>query len=107
MCVENVPFLSLPYNYAFSLNVDWFQPFKHTQHSVGIMYLAVQNLPRKERFLAENMIVGIIPGPHEPSKHINSFLHPLVQELKQLWGGVVLHLNSSPKVFLSVQHLYE
>ncbi len=36
------------------------------------------------------MIVGIIPGPHEPSKNINTFLHPLVEELKRLWSGVVL-----------------
>ena len=25
-----IPFLSLPYNFTFCLNVDWFQPFKNT-----------------------------------------------------------------------------
>ena len=94
MCVDNVPFLSLPYNYAFSLNVDWFQPFQHTQYSLGVIYLAVQNLPRNERFLPENIIiVGVIPGPHEPSLNINSFLRPLVDELQQLWTGVPLTSN--------------
>ena len=49
------------------------------------------NLPRKERFLQENVIlVGVIPGPSEPSLHINTFLTPLVTELKQLWKGVPL-----------------
>ena len=78
MVVNGIPFLSLPYNFTFSLNVDWFQPYNHTKHSVGVLYLAVQNLPRRDRFLAENIvIVGVIPGPREPSKHITSFLNPL------------------------------
>lgn len=37
MEVNGVPFLSMPYNFALSLNVDWFQPFKHTQHSIGVL----------------------------------------------------------------------
>ena len=57
-------FLSAPYNYAFQLNVDWFKPFKHTQHSEGAVYLSIMNLPRKERFLQENIILAcVIPGP--------------------------------------------
>lgn len=28
--VDGIPFLSSPRNYAFMLNVDWFQPFKHS-----------------------------------------------------------------------------
>lgn len=101
MEVEGVPFLSVPYNYALSLNVDWFQPFKHTQHSVGVLYMAVQNLPREIRFLAENiLIVGIIPGPHEPSKNINSFLTPLVDELKDLWRGIFIETGASQLVLV-------
>ena len=41
--------------YAVMINVDWFQPFKHVQASVGAMYLTILNLPRhcdsKERIL--------------------------------------------------------
>lgn len=33
------------------------------------------------------MLVGIIPGPHEPSLDINSFIGPLVSELNTLWDG--------------------
>ena len=48
-------------------------------------------LPQKEKLLQENVIlIGIIPGPKEPSLHMNSFLRPLVDELKQLWVGVRL-----------------
>ena len=93
MTVNDVPFLSAPYNFAFQLNVDWFQPFKHTQHSEGAIYLSNLNLPREERFLKKNVIVvGIIPGPKEPALHMNSFLQPLVDELKELWEGVIVSI---------------
>ena len=82
---NGVPFLSVPYNFALTLNIDWFQPFTHTNHSTGAMYLAIQNLPRNERYTRENIIlVGIIPGPHEPSKTMNDYLKPLVRELQEL-----------------------
>lgn len=85
------PFLSLPYNFGFHLNVDWFNPFTHTQHSEGVIYITVMNLPRCDRFLQENVILlGVIPGPKEPSLHINTFLKPLVDELKDLWTGISL-----------------
>lgn len=32
MIFDNKPFLELPFNLALILNVDWFQPFDHTQH---------------------------------------------------------------------------
>ena len=93
MTIDGVPFLASPFNFALQLNVDWFQPFKHTQHSEGAMYLSILNLPREERFLKENIIlVGVIPGPKEPSLHINSFLQPLVDELKLLWEGVCINI---------------
>ena len=88
MTVEGVPFLSAPFNFALQLNVNWFQPFKHTQHSEGVIYLSILNLPREDRFLKKNiLLVGIIPGPKKPALHMNTFLQPLVNELKQLWEG--------------------
>lgn len=36
------------------------------------------------------ILVGIIPGPHEPKKTMNSYLHPLVSDLKELWKGVIM-----------------
>ena len=92
MTVDDVPFLSAPFNFALQLNVDWFQPFKHTQHSEGAIYLSILNLPREERFLKENILAGVIPGPKEPSLHMNSFLQPLADELKQLWEGVYMNI---------------
>ena len=79
-------FLCAPMSYLLTLNVDWFQPFLHTQYSVGAMYLTIQNLPRKIRCKEENVIlVGVLPGPSEPRLAMNSYLSPLVEELKQGW----------------------
>ncbi len=79
-------FLAAPFSYLLTLNVDWFQPFIHSQYSVGAMYLSIQNLPRNQRFKEENIaLVGVLPGPSEPSLAMNSYLAPLVEELKQGW----------------------
>ena len=82
-------FLSQRYSWCLALNVDWFQPFSHVCDSVGAIYLIIQNLPRKERYKRENMIlVSIIPGPKEPSLNINVYLTPLVYELKEFYNGM-------------------
>ena len=101
LCPNGVPFLSVPYNFALALNIDWFQPFKHSTYSVGAMYIAIQNLPRGERYPNENIILlGIIPGPSEPKHNINSYLGPFVNELKEMWKGVVMHTASGMEVFV-------
>lgn len=84
-------FLSKCHNYGLLLNVDWLQPYKHLQYKVGVMYLAILNLPRSIRYKRENVIlVGIIPGPIEPHLTINSYLSLLVSDL-DFW----MELNSS------------
>ena len=95
--VDGEAFLADPRNYAFMLNVDWFQPFKHSLYSVGALYMVLMNLPRSERFKPENvLLVGIIPGPHEPKLTINSYLEPLVAELKLLWkDGIIVRAHGA------------
>lgn len=70
-------------NFGLMLNVDWFQPFKYSNYSVGAVYLSILNLPREERFKRNNIIlVGIIPDcKTEPPT--NTFLKPLVDELQE------------------------
>lgn len=93
--VSGQPFLAERNNLAFSLNVDWFQPYKLTQSSVGVVYLTVLNLPRSIRNAQRyTLLIGIIPGPHEPRRDINSFLRPLVDELKLLWVGQYIKIPS-------------
>ena len=88
---NGTPFLSQKYSIIFMLNVDWFQPFKHREYSVGVMYLAVMNLPQQLRYKRENL--GIFQGPFEPSKEINNYLKPFVDELLQLWDGIAIKTN--------------
>ena len=87
------------YSFGFMLNCDWFQPYKHLQYSVGVIYLTILNLPFSVRNKIQNVIlVGIIPGPHEPRRSINSYIEPLVTDLKKFWIGVELNVGSSKKV---------
>ena len=67
------------------VNIDWFQPYKHVAHSTGVIYGVIRSLRNKD----ENAIaIGVIPGPHEPKKHINSFLGPFVSEMSELQSGL-------------------
>ena len=87
--VNGQEFLSSRYSLGLLLNVDWFNPYKHVEYSVGDIYICILNFPRHLRYQKENMIlVGIVPGPNEPSLHTNSFLEPLVEDLQKLWKGV-------------------
>jgi len=88
---DHSPFLSECNNYGLLLNIDWLQPYKHTEYSVGVIYLVILNLPHSIRFKRENVILmGVIPGPREPSLSVNSYLSPLVSDLLDLWKGVQL-----------------
>lgn len=94
--VNGQSFLSEPNNFALMTNVDWYQPYKHSPYSVGVIYLVVLDLPREGRFKDENMIlVGVIPEPKEPQLNMYAYLEPLVDDLRELWEGVVL-MDSSP-----------
>ena len=68
------------------MNVDWFNPFKHSPGSVGAFYCVFANLPREERYKRENVaLLGLIEG--EPKHDLNSILKPAVDELLMLWEG--------------------
>ena len=73
-------------NLGLLLNLDWFQPFKYTQHSTGAIYASICNLPRAERNKPENILyLGFLPGPKETRlEQLNHYLAPIVDELKDL-----------------------
>jgi len=97
MRVGGVPFFEVPGNLVFMLNIDWFQPFKRAQYGVGVVCLAIQNLPREVRFKPENIIiVATILGPKEPSRDdLNPYLEGMVNDLLKLWDGVQLKTANS------------
>ena len=93
--VDGIDFLSVPYCYGLMLNIDWFEPFTGSVYAVGVLYLAIMNLPRSERYKRHNiLILGIIPGPSEPPLTVNTYLSPLVTELLQLWKGVPMKVSN-------------
>lgn len=97
---EGEPFFDAPNTFGCMLNLDWFQPYKDSIYSVGVIYLSFLNLPPQERNKEENIaVVGIIPGPQEPSRDVNSFLDPLVDELLDFWDGVWLDCPSTGPKF--------
>ena len=92
-------FLLDKYTFGLSLNVDWFRPYKHVEYSVGAIYIAVLNYPRELRYFQENIIlVGILPGPREPSLQMNAFIEPLVRDLLKLWNGVEMNTPDGNKL---------
>lgn len=93
---QNKGFFNDNYSFGLMLNCDWFQPYKHLQYSIGVIYLTVLNLPYSMRNKIQNVIlVGILPGPHEPRRNINSFIDPLVTDLMSFWEGVELNVGSN------------
>lgn len=88
---DGQPFLSKPGNFGLMMNMDFFQPYKHVQYSVGAIYLTILNLPHDIRNKEENVI--LVGWPNEP-RDINTFLEPLVTDLLQLWTGVDFSIYS-------------
>jgi hypothetical protein len=81
-------FFSDGHDIALGLSTDGFAPFKRRKHSAWPLIIFNYNLPPDICFLQENLIcVGVIPGP-KSVKDIDSFLHPLVDELLELVAGV-------------------
>lgn len=76
---------------AWSLSINWFNPHGNKsagkKKSVGSIAMALLNLPPSLQYKAENLyVVGIIPGPKEPSlDEVNHFLHPLVDFFLSAW----------------------
>ena len=90
---------------GLSLNIDWFQPYKHRPDvSIGVIYLVLLNLPREERYKRENWVLaGVIPNLRKEPSSLQYFLEPLVKELKLMYSGV--NLNVSVKDETSVQFI--
>lgn len=85
--IDNDIFLQAPGDLTFTLNLDWFQPFKNSTYSVGAIYMTINNLPRNVRYKRENIVfVSVLPGPSEPNpSQLLSYMKPLVNDLLELW----------------------
>lgn len=71
---------------AFSASCDGYQIFRQKTDDCWVFLFLNNNLPQELRVKKENlMITLIIPGPKQP-QDFNSFLYPLIQEMKALQG---------------------
>ena len=62
------------------------------------------NLPRSLRYKRQNvLLVGVIPGPSEPTHGINPYLQPLVNELLVFWKGVQIKVKRGSNVVIQIR----
>jgi len=91
-----------PRNLRLALATDGFNPFGNlnTQYSMWPVLLTPLNLPPWECVNPANCFMSLlIPGPSSPGKDFDLFLEPLIEELLELWKGVVTHDALSGKKF--------
>ena len=75
----------------WNLSIDWFNPRGNKAAgkvtSTGSIVMACLNLPPSLRYKPENLfLVGVIPGPSEPSvEEVEHFIAPLVEMMERSW----------------------
>jgi hypothetical protein len=69
-------------------SIDGYQIFRQKTNDCWIVLMINANICPENHVKKENlMITAIIPGPKEP-KDLNSFMYPIVKELKELEGSI-------------------
>ncbi len=100
-------FFKSRYDVALKINTDFFQPHKHRNQSIGVIYMTILNLPREIRYDLQNVILaGVIPSMdwtdekgkfHVEPKSLDPFMKPIVDELNSLYKGVKMATDSFKK----------
>ena len=81
-------------------SIDGYQIFRQKRNDCWIALLINANLPPSERVKKDNlMISAMFPGPKQP-KNMNSFLWPLIEELKKLEGNVIKILYQEHRLIM-------
>ncbi|XP_015168116.1 uncharacterized protein [Solanum tuberosum] len=89
-----------PRNVRLGLASDGFQPFRNskTSHSIWPVVLIPYNLPPWLCMKQENFIFSmLILGPNGPGDAIDTYLQPLIEELKELWEVGIETYDASTK----------
>ncbi|GBE87684.1 hypothetical protein SCP_1103610 [Sparassis crispa] len=92
---EPVKLTSHRYGLALSMNLDWFGLLSGRPHSTGPIYLALNNLPRDQRYFQLNVIcLAVLPGPGEPNQQqLNHALEPGIKEMIELHKGIEMSVH--------------
>jgi hypothetical protein len=80
-----------PRSVRLGLSMDGFHP--HSEASGPYSYWPVFVMPYNllpNKCLKQDFVflALVIPGPKEPKNQMNTFLRPLMEEMKELWQGV-------------------
>ncbi|CAF1484868.1 unnamed protein product [Adineta steineri] len=80
--------------FTLTLNVDGIAPNKGCQQNIWPILLVMNDLPLKQRFAIQNVILaGVWPGPKKPSRlEMSLFFRNLIDELISLEEGVKFKL---------------
>ncbi|XP_048617051.1 uncharacterized protein LOC106405520 [Brassica napus] len=91
---------SNPRNFYLGLCTDGFSPFGMSgrQYSLWPVFLTPYNLPPEMCMGKELLFTSIlIPGPKHLKRSLDVFLHPLIEELKELWSTGVQTYDCSTR----------
>ncbi|KAF7152750.1 hypothetical protein RHSIM_Rhsim01G0178900 [Rhododendron simsii] len=106
---KNKAFAAKPHNVRLGIASDGFNPYGHmsTSYSVWPVILIPYNLPPWMCMKRSNFILSLlIPGPSSPSKNIDVYLQPSVEELKELWEVGVKTYDVSSKQNFQLRAFY-
>ncbi|GBC33798.2 transposase domain-containing protein [Rhizophagus irregularis DAOM 181602=DAOM 197198] len=95
----NDAYFSNPKDVAFTASCDGYQIFRQKTDDCWVFLFINNNLPQELRVKKENlMVILIIPGPKQP-QDFNSFLYPLIQEMKMLQDGILCYDGNKKEYF--------
>jgi hypothetical protein len=89
-------------NIRLGLATDGFNPFgnMNTKYSMWPIIVMPYNLPPWACMEESNFLMTLlIPDPSSPSKDFDVFLEPLVEDLLELWKGILTYDALSGKMF--------
>ncbi|GET50952.1 transposase domain-containing protein [Rhizophagus irregularis DAOM 181602=DAOM 197198] len=94
-----------PRDIAFTASCDGYQIFRQKTDDCWVFLFLNNNLPQELRVKKENLMVTlIIPGPKQP-QDFNSFLYPLIQEIKSLQDGISCYDGNKEEQFTLRAHI--
>ena len=97
---EHKEFAADPRNIRLGLAKDGLNPFGNqtTSYSMWLVFVVPYNMPPWACMDQSNFMMSLlIPGPESPGKDFDVFMEPHVEELLELWTGVLTHDALTPK----------
>ncbi|RGB31937.1 hypothetical protein C1646_604847, partial [Rhizophagus diaphanus] len=80
------------------LYYDNFGTFHNVYHSLGGVYIQIENLPfNKRKLLKNHFVIGFIPF----GGSFNEFIGPFVDDIKQLENGIIMDIQGNKSLVIA------